>query len=206
MSDRLYLDNAATSFPKPPAVFEAMGNYAQSLGASAGRGAYREAVETGHRVQQCRQRLAKLIGAASPDYIAFSLNCTQALNTVIKGVLREGDHVVTTVMDHNSVLRPLNGMTEAGQIETTLVPADSESGRVLVEDVLSALRPKTRLVCMSHGSNVTGTLQPIAEVGEELQERGILFLVDAAQTAGHIPCDVNELGADFVAMPGHKGL
>ncbi len=206
MPERLYLDNAATSFPKPPEVLEAMRAYAEELGASAGRGAYREAVDAGVMVAECRRRLARLIGCEPAKNVVFALNCSEALNLAIKGVLRDGDHVVTTVMDHNSVLRPLNALQDRGRNEVTFVPADAETGAVRADDVLAAIRPRTRLVCMTHGSNVTGTLQPIDEVAEELRRREIFLLVDSAQTVGHVPLDVAQQSIDFLAMPGHKGL
>lgn len=206
MAERLYLDNAATSFPKPPEVLEAMRAYAEELGASAGRGAYREAVDTGVMVAECRRRLARLIGCEPAKNVVFTLNCSEALNLAIKGVLRDGDHVITTAMDHNSVLRPLNALQDRGRNEITFVPADAETGAVRADDVLGAIRPRTRLVCMTHGSNVTGTLQPIDEVAEELRRREIFLLVDGAQTVGHVPVDVAKQSIDFLAMPGHKGL
>src|ERR1043166_9395653 len=155
MSQRLYLDNAATSFPKPPEVIDAMRPYAEELGASAGRGAYREAVETGEIVARCRRTLAKLINAAAPENVVFTVNCSEALNLAIKGTLQPGDHVVATAMDHNSVLRPLNGMAARGEVQLTIVQAGKD-GRVNLDDVLSAVRPETRLVCLPHASNEIG--------------------------------------------------
>ncbi len=206
MGQRLYLDNAATSFPKPPEVFEAMESYAREIGASAGRGAYREAVETGRIVSDCRRGLARLIGASRPEEVVFTHNCSAALNQAIKGLLVQGDHVVATTMEHNSVLRPLAGLTAEGKITTTYVDVDASTGLVRPSDILSALRPETRLVCVVHGSNVTGAVQPIEEIGPELRRRGVLLLVDAAQTAGHLPLDVQGGCFDFLALPGHKGL
>lgn len=206
MPERLYLDNAATSFPKPPEVFEAMRHYAETLGASAGRGAYREAIETGEMLADCRRRLARLIGCRKPEQIVFTFNCTGALNQAIKGILRQGDHVVATTMEHNSVLRPIHALQAQGVIEASFVAADRESGFVRPGDIIAALRPNTRLVCLVHGSNVTGTLQAVDEVGAEARRRGIRFLVDAAQTVGHVPIDVGALAVDLLAMPGHKGL
>lgn len=204
--DRLYLDNAATSHPKPPQVFEAMRRYAESLGASAGRGVYREAVETGEILADCRRRLARLIGCRLPEQIVFTHNCSAALNLAIKGILRPGDHVVATMMEHNSVLRPLHALRERGEIDVTFVRADARSGLVDPVDLFAAVRPNTRLICLVHASNVTGTLQPIEVVAAEARRRGILFLVDAAQTAGHVPVDVGVTPIDLLAMPGHKGL
>lgn len=207
MTDRLYADNAATSFPKPPAVWEAMRRYAEELGASAGRGAYREAIETGELLAACRRRLAKLINAEDPNQIIFTHNCSGALNQAIKGLLRPGDHVVTTVMEHNSVLRPLNALAAERTITLDMVTAgDSGSGLVRSQDVIAAVRPQTKLVCLVHASNVTGSLQPVAAVAAETRRRNIPILVDAAQSLGHVPIDVRAMQIDLLAMPGHKGL
>ena len=206
MGDRLYLDNAATSFPKPPQVFEALRAYAEEIGASAGRGAYTEAVETGRIVSECRRRLARLIGAEKPEEIVFTFNCSGALNQAIKGLLKPGDHVIATTMEHNSALRPLNALSQQGTIEASYVQADPATGIVAAADVIANITRKTRLVCLVHASNVTGTVQPIEEVGRELRRRNVLFLVDAAQTAGHRLVDVKSGTIDFLALPGHKGL
>ena len=206
MPDRIYADNAATSFPKPPEVLVAMRRYAEELGASAGRGAYREAVETGELVADCRRRVARLIHAADARNIVFTLNCTEALNLAIKGLLQPGDHVVTSAMDHNSVLRPLAALQTQRGITVTYVRADAVTGLVDPADMLSAVTPRTRLVALAHASNVTGTLQDVGSVGRELRKRGVPFLVDAAQTLGHLPIDVADLGIDLLAAPGHKGL
>jgi len=206
MSSHLYADNAATSFPKPPGVFEAMRAYAQNIGASAGRSTYREAVEAGDILADCRRRLARLIGAEAPEQVIFALNGTTALNQAIKGVLNQGDHVVTTTMEHNSVLRPLSAIHARGWIHITRVRADPSTGCVSPDEILSAVRPNTRLIVMVHASNVTGTLQPITQVTDETRRRGLLFLLDAAQTAGHVPIDVQHMKIDLLAVPGHKGL
>ncbi|MCG8404751.1 MAG: aminotransferase class V-fold PLP-dependent enzyme [Phycisphaerales bacterium] len=205
MPPRLYADNAATSFPKPPAVINAMQAYAEELGASAGRGAYREAVETGEILADCRQRLARLIHAENADNIIFTFNCSGALNQAIKGLLCPGDHVVATMMEHNSVLRPLHALAANGAIEATYVPADPATGLVDADAVFQAVRPNTRLIAVIHASNVTGSLQPVEAIGPVARRRKIPFLVDAAQTAGHVPIDVRTMAVDLLAMPGHKG-
>lgn len=203
---RVYFDNAATSFPKPPAVHEAMTRFAVELGASPGRGAYAEAREAGRLVMQCRERINTLIHGQDPRQIVFTLNTTDALNLAMRGLLRPGDHVVTTWMDHNSVLRPLNALAQDNGIEQTRVPCDPQTGLVDPDDIRRALGRPTRLVALIHGSNVTGTLQPIDEIGRIAREHGALFLVDAAQTLGHIPIDVQRDQIDLLAFPGHKGL
>jgi cysteine desulfurase family protein len=210
-SRRLYLDNAATSFPKPPAVMEAMVRYATQLGASPGRGAYREAIEAGRLVQQCRARLNTLINGQSPAHIIFTLNCTDALNLAIKGLVHhhrrrgEAAHIVTTVMDHNSILRPLSGLGDEATRQTR-VECDPQTGLVDPVDIAAAIEPETRLVALIHGSNVTGALQPIADIGAVCRQRGVTLLVDAAQTIGHVPIDVQRMQIDLLAFPGHKSL
>lgn len=205
---RRYFDNSATSFPKPPAVAEAMARFACECGASAGRGAYREARDCGQILSTCRHRVARLIGAESPERIVFALNCSEALVIAIRGLLNTAGcvHAITTAMDHNSVLRPLNALAGQTGLETTIVGADSRTGLVDPDDVRKALRPDTRLIAVVHVSNVTGTIQPVAEVAAIAREAGAACLIDAAQSVGHVPIDVQAWGADFVAFPGHKGL
>jgi cysteine desulfurase family protein len=205
MTRRIYADNAATSFPKPPVVLAAMTEYAERIGASAGRGAYREAVAAGERVARCRAQIARLLGAEEGRRIVFTLNCTEALNLAFRGVLRAGDHVVSSRFEHNSILRPLHELVAAG-IETTYVSADRATGRVNPADILAAVQSATRLIAVQHASNVTGVIQPIGEIAGIARERGITLLVDAAQSLGHVPLDVQALGIDLLAFPGHKGL
>jgi cysteine desulfurase/selenocysteine lyase len=205
---RLYLDNAATSRPKPKAVYEAMARYATELGASAGRGAYAEAVETGELMNECRRRLNRLFHGERAEHFVFTLNCSDALNLAIKGLVDpyEKGHAICTHIDHNSILRPLRAMEERGWIETTRVPVDGASGIVDPADIRRAIRPDTRLIAITHVSNVTGTIQPIREIGRIAREAGVPFIVDAAQSAGHVPIDVQADGIDLLAAPGHKGL
>jgi cysteine desulfurase family protein len=205
MSRRIYLDNAATSFPKPDCVLEATREYWEAIGASAGRGTYAEAIETGNLILRCRTDIARLIHAERPESIVFGLNCTEGLNLAIKGLLKPGDHAVTTWMDHNSVLRPLNALKEQIGLEVTFVECDSQTGLVDPERIAEAIRPDTRLIAVVHGSNVTGTVQPVREIGAIARRRGIPYLVDAAQTCGHFPIDVQADQIDLLAAPGHKG-
>lgn len=208
---RRYFDNAATSFPKPREVMEAMMRFHAEVGASPGRGGYAEAIEAGRIVERCRARLARLVGAESAERVVFTLNATDALNLAIQGLVRpllkrgERVGVVCTFMEHNSVLRPYHALRDWG-VETTFVHCDPETGRVDPDDVRRALAPHVRLVAAIHGSNVTGTLQPVAEIGRLCREAGVPFLVDAAQTLGHLPVSVAEIGCDLLAFPGHKGL
>ncbi len=203
------MDNAATSFPKPKAVHDAMIRYATELGASPGRGAYAEAREAGRLLTQCRQRINRLIGGENPDHVIFTLNTTDALNLAIRGLLRPGDrrnHVITTCMDHNSILRPCNALVDQWDIQQTRVPVHPQSGVVDPDEIRKAIRPQTKLIAILHGSNVSGSLQPIADIGGIARQHAVPLLVDAAQTCGHYPIDVQRDGIDLLAAPGHKGL
>lgn len=209
---RIYLDNAATSFPKPEAVLRAMVAYATEIGASPGRGSYAESVRGAEVLWRCRERLCELIGGASPERVVFTHNCSDALNLAIhglvKGVRRREPgarvHLVTTAMDHNSVLRPYNDLAADG-VAVTRVAADGE-GFVDPGEIARAIRPETRLVSVVHASNVTGTLQDVGAIGRVCAGAGVPLLVDAAQSLGHVPIDVRALGIDLLAFPGHKGL
>ena len=212
-SQRIYMDNAATTFPKPVTVHEAMLRYATQLGASPGRGAYAEAREAGRLLHECRERICRLIhaDASMPQQVIFTLNTTDALNLAIRGILlaattRDKGHIITTWLDHNSVLRPYNALADQIGIEQTRVQCDPLTGLVDPDDIRKAIRPDTRLIAVVHGSNVTGTLQPIREIGRVAREHDIPFVVDAAQTIGHVPIDVNADFIDLLAFPGHKGL
>lgn len=202
---RIYLDNAATTWPKPEAVYDAVDHYQRNIGAPNGRSGYREAQESNRIVEKARLGVAALIGASNPSHIIFGLNCSDMLNMAIRGVVRPGDHVVTTVCDHNSVLRPLTALIDDAGVKVTYVPCDGQ-GFVSPDDFRSALRPNTRLVAVNHASNVTGAIQPVAAIGEIVRESDALYLIDAAQSLGHVPFDVRTTHADLVAAPGHKGL
>ncbi len=206
---RIYMDNSATSFPKPGSVTEAMVAFAQTCGASAGRGAYAEAKACEGILADCRAGVASLIGAESPRRVVFAMNCSEALAVAVRGLLNSaspGTHAVATAMEHNSILRPLNALAAQTGLEPEFVPCDSRTGLVDPDDIRRAIRPTTRLVACVHVSNVTGTMQPIAAVAAIAREAGVPCVIDAAQSAGHVPLDVQALGADFVAFPGHKGL
>lgn len=199
----VYLDNAATTYPKPAAVYDRMDDFLRNHCANPGRSGHRMSVESQRAVVQCRQAVADLLGAPSPDHVVFTLNATDALNIAIKGIVRPGDHVVTTRMEHNSVARPLEGAKRHG-VEVTFVGADCE-GRVAASDILAAVRGNTRLVAMTHASNVVGTILPVEEVATALRGTSCLLLVDAAQTAGAVPISVKDAGIDLLAFAGHKG-
>jgi cysteine desulfurase family protein len=202
------MDNAATSFPKPLAVTDAMVRYAKELGASAGRGAYAEAIETGAMIADGRRRLNKLFHGENADHFVFTLNCSDALNLAIKGLIHphHKSHAICTHIDHNSILRPLNALVDSGSIEQTRVAVDSKTGLVDPDDIRKAIRPDTKLIAITHVSNVIGTIQPIREIGKIAREHGVPFVVDAAQSAGHVPIDVQADCIDLLAAPGHKAL
>jgi cysteine desulfurase / selenocysteine lyase len=206
MTDRLmYLDNAATSFPKPRVVLDRMVEVYSQLGVSPGRGGYDLAVEAEGVVAQARRKLAAFFGAPDPNRVVFASNATDALNLAIQGIVKPGDHVVSTRLEHNSVLRPLHHLRERGWIDYDLVPFDSD-GFIDPDDVAKAIRPNTRLVVVSHASNVLGTVQPVQDVASVCAGRGVPVLIDAAQSAGHVPVDLSGWGLGAVAFTGHKAL
>ena len=202
---RIYLDNAATSWPKPAEVYDAVDRWQRENGAPSGRGAYDSAAATDKLVLDARRAVAQLLGASEPNRIVFTLNGTDALHLAIQGLIKPGDHVVTTVVEHNSVLRPLRQLADGRGVAVAHVGCDAE-GIVSAEKVIAALNSTTKFVVVAHASNVTGALQPISEIGAELQKRGVTFVVDAAQTLGEIPLSVDELHCDLLTAPGHKGL
>ncbi len=201
----IYLDNAATSFPKPECVYQALDRFARQSLANPGRAGHKMALAAEHALDDARHLLNQLFRGEGPERFVFTLNCTDALNMAFKGVLADGDHVVTTDLEHNSVSRPLRKMELDGRITLTRVRADG-SGTVDPDAFRKAITPRTRLIALTHASNVLGTVQPVGEVGRFARERGLLFLVDAAQTAGVVPIDVRALHIDLLAFPGHKSL
>ena len=202
----IYFDNAATSFPKPPEVAEAMRRFLAEDAANPGRGGHRMAVRAERLLDDVRLKLTRLVNGSDPNRLIFTLNCTDALNIAIHGVLGDaGGHVVTTVLEHNSVSRPLQSLADSGRIELTRVGC-SRDGFVDPDDIRRALRKDTRLVAMTHASNVLGTVQDAAAVGAIVREHGALFLLDAAQSAGVLLIDVEAMCVDLVAFPGHKAL
>jgi len=200
----VYLDNAATSHPKPKEVQYAAAK-AMILCGNPGRSSHRLAITGAQVLAECRLRLAKLFNIEDETRFIFCLNCTDALNIAIKGMMQAGGHVVTTALEHNSVLRPLSTMQVKNKIAYTVV-LPGAGGVVGPEDIEWALRPDTRLVVLTHASNVTGAIQPVGEIVKMCRQKKIYTLIDAAQTAGKIKIDLNDLQADLVAFPGHKGL
>ncbi len=201
----IYLDNAATSHPKPPAVLDAVADALTASNANPGRSGHARALAAARIVLEARERLAEMIGAGDPLSIIHCFNCTDALNLAIKGALRRGDHVISTTAEHNSVLRVLMALADRAQISVTLLPVSAE-GILDPAAVTGALTKKTRMVALTQASNVTGALQPVSEVGACCAKNGLLFLVDGAQALGSMPADVGKMGCHLYAFPGHKGL
>ena len=200
----IYLDNAATSWPKPPGVARAVMNALTSGMGNPGRTSHRLSMNAALMVQECRENLAQLFAVANPLRICFTSNATEALNLAIKGMLSSGDHVVCSSMEHNSVWRPLFALEERG-VELTVVEA-SPDGVTDVAKIERSIKDNTKLIAVLHASNVNGAIQPVGEIGRVVHERGIAMLVDASQTAGSIPIDVEAMHIDLLAFPGHKGL
>jgi cysteine desulfurase family protein len=200
----IYLDNAATSWPKPPAVGQAMTGFLETSAGNPGRSGHRLSLAAGRAVYEVREALAEFFGLADPLRLVFTANATEAINLVVRGLLRPGDHVVTSSIEHNAVMRPLRALEREG-VQLTVVPC-APDGALNPADVEAALRPDTRLVILNHASNVTGTILPVAEVGAIVRRHKVLLLVDAAQTAGVLPIDVAAMNIGLLAFTGHKGL
>jgi cysteine desulfurase family protein len=201
----IYLDNAATTFPKPASVLNRMVERYIRMGVSPGRGSYDLAVEAADLVATTRAKVASFFGAHNPDRVIFTSNATDALNICLQGMLRPGDHVVATRLEHNSVLRPLNHLHLKGIIEYDLIPFDGK-GFVDPDDIARAIKPNTRLVILCHVSNVLGTIQPVQEVGRHCAEYAVPLFIDAAQSAGVVPIDMQSWHCAGIAFTGHKSL
>jgi cysteine desulfurase family protein len=201
----IYFDNAATSFPKPEAVYQALDRFARQDLANPGRAGHKMALAAERALDDARHLLNQFFHGEGPERFIFTLNCTDALNMAFKGVLSEGDHVITSDLEHNSVSRPLRAMELAGRISLTRLHANA-GGTLDPDDFRRAITPRTRLIAMTHASNVLGTVQPVQAVGAIARDNDLLFLVDAAQTAGVVPIDVQALQVDLLAFPGHKAL
>lgn len=200
----IYFDNAATSWPKPPGVVEAMTHFLREVGANPGRSGHRLSVEAGRIVYWAREVIARLFRAPDPLRVVFGQNVTEALNLALYGLLRPGDHVITSSMEHNSMMRPLRALEREG-VELTVVPCSPE-GFLDPADVEKAVRPNTTMIALNHASNVVGTVLPVAAVGQIARRHDLLFLVDAAQTGGAYPIDVQAEAIDLLGFTGHKSL
>lgn len=201
----VYLDSGATSFPKPDKVLRAMEHFIRKVGANPGRSGYKKSIEAGRIVFETRELLAQLFGVSDSRQIVFTSNATEALNLSILGVLENGDHIITSSMEHNSVMRPLKFLEEKKRVELSVVEC-SLKGIINLEKIVAKIKDNTKLIVITHGSNIIGTLMPLKEIGKIARKHGILFLVDAAQTAGAYPINVEELNVDMLAFTGHKSL
>jgi len=200
----IYFDNAATSWPKHPCVAEAMAYFLNNIGANPGRSGHRLAVESGRIVYNTREAVAELFNAPDPLRVVFGHNVTEALNLALQGLLRSGEHVITSSMEHNSMMRPLRSLEQKG-IEVTVIQCSPE-GFLDAEEVKKAIRSNTTMIALNHASNIVGTLLPIVEVGQIARDHDLLFLVDAAQSAGAYPIDVQQDCIDLLGFTGHKSL
>ncbi|MGC1404115.1 MAG: aminotransferase class V-fold PLP-dependent enzyme [Thermodesulfobacteriota bacterium] len=200
----LYLDNAASSHPKPETVYQTVNEVLKNIGANPGRAGHGLAVKAGQWISRTRQALAELFDIEDPNRIVFTANTTEAINLGLKGLLHPGDHVITSSMEHNSVIRPLRFL-ETLDVEITIVSGNAQ-GQIQAAAIEKAIRKNTRLIVLTHASNVTGGLMPVSEVAELTRRKGILYMVDAAQTAGLVPISAARMGIDLLAAPGHKGL
>lgn len=200
----IYFDNAATSFPKPETTIRAMNRFMTESGGSPGRSGHRLSIAAARTVFEARDAVADLLGIPDPLEIAFTKNATEALNIAIFGLLKPGDHAITSAMEHNSVMRPLRAL-QAGGVEVSIIPC-SAKGELDPGDVVPLIRTNTKAVFLTHASNVTGTIMPVREVGRIAAERGIPFCVDAAQTTGALSIDVASMHIDLLAFTGHKSL
>ena len=205
----IYLDNAATTYPKPRSVYEATLSYMRTCGGNPGRGSHPLSLAAAETVFECRSLISSLFGLDSPENTVFTLNTTYALNTVIKGVLRNGDHVLISDLEHNSVYRPIYRLAQEGRIKYGIFRSFAGAPHTdydIINDILSRLNMRTRMIVCTHASNICSEVLPIKKIGELCRKRGIFFCVDAAQSAGHIPIDLKEINADALCIPAHKGL
>ncbi|MBN3036569.1 MAG: aminotransferase class V-fold PLP-dependent enzyme [Bacteroidales bacterium] len=205
MNNLIYLDNAATTFPKPEEVYRFMDHFYRTRGVNPGRSGFDAAIETEEMVQETRRMLTGFFNGGDPNRLTFSYNATDSLNNLIQGLSEPGDHVVTTMLEHNSVLRPLHHLMLSGIVTVTHVPFDGR-GYIDPEDIRRSIRKETKMVVVNHCSNVIGTLQPLEEIGRICKEMDVWFLVDTSQSAGAVKVDMKAMGIDALAFTGHKCL
>jgi cysteine desulfurase/selenocysteine lyase len=205
MNDLIFLDNGATSYPKPEEVYSFMDHFYRNFGVNPGRSGYDLCMETGELVEETRAMMTRFFNGTDPNRLCFTYNSTDALNLIINGMLREGDHAITTNVEHNSVLRPLYHLYKYNDVEVDHIPFDS-NGFVDPDAFPKKFKSNTKLVIVNHASNVIGTIQPVKEIGRYCREKGIPFAIDVSQTAGKIPIDMEDLNVDIVAFTGHKSL
>lgn len=202
---KVYLDNAATSYPKPESVYDSVYNYMKNIGASPGRGGYKNALTGDRLVYKCRQNLIKLFNFDKIENVIFTPNITVSMNILLKSIVKEGWHVITSTMDHNSVLRPLVSLEKGNKIELDILSCSKE-GFLSLEKFKEKVKPNTKLVVLSHASNIVGSIQPLEEIGDFCKKNNIYFIIDSAQTAGILPLDFKKLNCNALAFTGHKSL
>ncbi|MGD8391239.1 MAG: aminotransferase class V-fold PLP-dependent enzyme [Desulfobacterales bacterium] len=205
MGKLIYLDNGATSYPKPEEVYIFMDSFFRGFGVNPGRSGYDMCMETGVLVDDTRQMMADFFGGKDPNRLCFGYNSTDALNLIIFGLLNSGDHAISTTVEHNSVLRPLYHQSQLHDVEVDYVPFDAK-GFVDPDDIKQKIKSNTRLVIINHVSNVIGTVQPVADIGRICREHGVTFAIDASQSAGKVPIDIDKMNIDVLAFTGHKSL
>jgi len=207
VEDLIYLDNAATSWPKPDNVYKFMIDFYRDCGVNPGRSGFDKAIEAGNILEDLRKRLTRFFGGDedTPQRLCFGYNATDALNIILQGTLNSGDHVVTTNVEHNSVIRPINHLVRDNGVEAVFVPFD-KNGFVDPDDIAKEIKSNTKLVIVNHASNVLGTVQPVKEIGKICKEKGVLFAIDASQTAGMVPINMKDMNIDVLAFTGHKSL
>lgn len=201
----IYLDNGATSFPKPEEVYRSVYNTMMNFGGNPGRSGHKMALEAGRLIHDTREKVANFFNIDNPMNIVFTLNATDSLNMAIKGFLREGDHAIITSMEHNSVVRPIKKLEKEGKIKLDIVKCDKE-GNLDIIDIKKLIKVNTRLIVTTHASNVTGTILPVEKIGVLAKEKNITYMLDSAQTAGIYPIDVKKMNIDILAFTGHKSL
>ncbi|WP_434305543.1 aminotransferase class V-fold PLP-dependent enzyme [Clostridium botulinum] len=202
---KIYLDNAATTYPKPEKVYSSILNYMKNVGANPGRGGYENALTGDRIVYKCRQSLINLFNFNKIENVVFTSNITASLNILIKSIVKDGWHVITSSMDHNSVIRPLVSLEKSNKIKLDILNC-SQEGLINIEDFKNAIKDNTKLVVLSHASNIVGTIQPLETIGKICKEKGIYFIIDSAQTAGVLPLDFQNLNCNALAFTGHKAL
>lgn len=202
---KIYLDNAATSYPKPQEVYSAVLNYMMNIGGNPGRGGNRNSLMGNRLVFETRKTIADFFNFDKPQNVIFTSNITASLNILLRGTIKNGWHVITSVMEHNSVLRPLTDLSASKDFELDILPC-SIDGFIDIEDLKSKIKSNTKLIVLSHSSNVTGAIQPLEEIGNLCKDRDIYFIIDSAQTAGVLPLDIKELNCNALAFTGHKSL
>jgi len=207
VGELIYLDNAATAWPKPDSVYQFMIDFYRRCGVNPGRSGFDLAIEAGNILEDLRKRLTRFFGGdeGAPERLCFGYNATDSLNLIINGILTPGDHVVTTNLEHNSVIRPVNHQVRDNGVEATFVPF-GPNGFIDPDDIKAAIKSNTRLVNVNHGSNVLGTIQPVAEIGRVCRDAEVLFAIDSSQTAGVVPINMKAMNIDILAFTGHKAL